>query len=74
MLKQTIFYTINVLPDMFNKILFEGDFPDFWKRTCITPIFTERDLNNPADYIPLSLLPIVFKLFGDHGNLYLQNI
>lgn len=71
MLKQTIPYIISILTDMFNRILVDGVFPKIWKTAIVTPIFKGGDKNDPSNYRPISVLPILSKLFEKHINIHL---
>ena len=71
MLKQTIPFISSILTDMFNRILVDGVFPKIWKTARVTPIFKGGDQNNPSNYRPISVLPILSKLFEKHINIHL---
>ena len=47
MLKKTLRHIVNILTDMFNRILSEGCFPSDWKLARTTPIFKQGDKSNP---------------------------
>ena len=49
-----------------NRCLQEGKFPDSWKEAVVSPIPKEDNSSNPADYRPISLLPLVSKLVEKH--------
>ena len=48
---------------IFNKSLDSGIFPDKWKIAKITPIHKSDAKNDPNNYRPISVLPIVAKVF-----------
>ena len=51
------------LSEVFNESLETGVFPTAYKLASVTPVFKQnKDLANPADYRPVSLLPVVSKL------------
>ena len=54
-------------PDILQKLLNEsietGTFPDSLKLTDIIPVFKKKDPLNKSNYRPVSVLPIVSKLF-----------
>ena len=41
----------------------ELDFPDSWKVARITPIFKDGDRTEKSNYRPISVLPVISKLF-----------
>ena len=63
MLKKTLPYIIDTLPDMFNRILSGGCFPSDWILARITPILKQGDRSNPSNCRPISILPILSKVF-----------
>jgi len=44
---------------LFNQSILTGCFPVMWKRSYIVPIPKNGDKTNPANYKPISLLPIL---------------
>ena len=48
---------------LFNKSLSEGIIPDALKRAAILPVFKSGDRSLPANYRPISLTPILMKIF-----------
>ena len=57
---------------MFKNILETSSYPDIWKRANVTPIFKKNDKQAVKNYRPISLLPIIGKLFEKiiFNNLY----
>ena len=54
-----------VLADIFNDILKGGGgVPDDWKKTRLKVLFKKGDIRNPENYRPISILPIMLKLFS----------
>ena len=54
------------LTKLFNKSLRSGKFPSDWKVARVVPIPKGGDLENPANYRPISILPILSKLLEKH--------
>ena len=52
-----------ILTMLFNKCFEEGNFPKFFKLASITPLHKEGDKSKPENYRPISLLPIIGKIF-----------
>ena len=48
---------------LFNKCFEEGNFPKSFKIASITPLHREGDRSRPENYRPISLLPIIGKIF-----------
>ena len=48
---------------IFENILETGIFPDQWKEANVTPAHTKNDKQIISNYRPISLLPIVAKVF-----------
>ena len=54
----------SILSKLFNKCLSESSFPECWKCANIVPAFKNcGDRSDPSKYRPISLLPIVSKIF-----------
>ena len=56
-------YIENSLVFMFNTSLETSQFPDSWKNARITPIFKEGDRAERSNYRPISVLPVISRLF-----------
>ena len=63
MLKISSETTANISRKLFNDSLETGTFPDNLKLANITPVFKNKDPLNKTNYRPVSVLPIVTKLF-----------
>ena len=63
MLKISSEATANILQKLLNDSLETGTFPDSLKLADITPVFKKKDPLNKTNYRPVSVLPIVSKLF-----------
>ena len=48
---------------LFNTSIETSQFPDSWKVARITPIFKEGDKTEKSNYRPISVLPVISKLF-----------
>lgn len=57
---------------LFNRILSEGKFPNQWKIACVIPIFKSGNKKSVSNYRPISLLPLIGKLFEKllHRRIY----
>ena len=51
------------LSKLFNKCMTTGEFPDSWKIATITPIPKVHSPGSPSEYRPISVLPVLSKLF-----------
>jgi hypothetical protein len=60
------------LVEIANRCLTEGVFPTIWKTALVVPIPKRGRSTNPADYRPISLLPLVSKLVESVINVNLQ--
>ena len=68
MLKVTLPYILNLLTDMFNRILSDGIYPSLWKTARVVPIFKTGDKNVASNYRPISVLSMLSKIFEIHIN------
>lgn len=48
---------------LINDAFKNGEFPDFLKISRIMPIFKKGDKHDPANYRPISILPVLSKIF-----------
>ena len=62
-LKLALPYIVNSLTFLFNATFETSQFPDSWKVARITPIFKDGDRTDKSDYRPMSVLPVILKLF-----------
>ena len=46
-----------------NKCLSSSTFPDEFKIAEIIPVYKKQDVNDKTNYRPISLLPIISKIF-----------
>ena len=52
-----------ILAFLFNTSIETSQFPDSWKVARITPIFKDGDRTEKSNYHPISVLPVISKLF-----------
>ena len=53
-----------ILAELFNKCLKESSFSDYWKVSSVVPVFKNVEERSTAiNYRPVSLLPVVSKVF-----------
>ncbi|KAG7296652.1 hypothetical protein JYU34_000923 [Plutella xylostella] len=52
-----------ILANIFNKCIAEGVFPDLMKFSKIIPLFKSGDMEDPANFRPVSVLPVLSKIF-----------
>ena len=62
-LKLATHYIENSLVFMFNTSLETSQFPDSWKNARITPILKDWDRAEKSNYRPISVLPVISRLF-----------
>ena len=51
------------LCDLFNKSLLSGIFPDDWKCARVTPLFKQGEASDLNNYRPISVIPVIAKVF-----------
>ena len=62
-MKLALPYIENSLAFLFNTSFETSQFPDSWKVARITPIFKGGDRTEKSNYRPISVLPVISKLF-----------
>ena len=62
-LKLALHYIGNSLAALFNTSIETSQFPDSWKVARVTPIFKEGDKTEKSNYRPISVLPVISRLF-----------
>ena len=62
-LKLALPFIENSLACLFNTSLVTSQFPDSWKLARVTPIFKEGDKTEKSNYRPISVLPVISRLF-----------
>ena len=48
---------------LFNGNITSGQFPDEWKKVTVTPVPMSSSAKLPSDFRPISVLPVIAKLF-----------
>ena len=56
-------FIVNSLACLFNTPLVTSQFPDSWKLARVTPTFKEGDKTEKSNYRPISVLPVISRLF-----------
>ena len=51
------------LTKLFHKCMKEGKVPDVWKKAEVKPIFKKGKRSSPGNYRPVSLTPVICKIF-----------
>ena len=62
-MKLALPYIDTSLAFLFNTSIETSQFPDSWKVARITPIFKDGDRAEKSNYRPISVLPVISKLF-----------
>ena len=62
-LKLALPFTSGSLEHLFNIAIETSTFPDSWKIARVTPIFKEGDKCERSNYRPISVLPVIARLF-----------
>ena len=62
-LKLALPFMENLLASSFNTSIEASRFPDSWKVARVTPIFKDRDKIEKSNYRPISVLPVISRLF-----------
>ena len=62
-LKESEYFTFEILTNCINKSIETGCFPDSLKAANITPIFKKDDPLDKANYRPVSILPLISKVY-----------
>ena len=62
-LKLALPHIENSLAVLFNTSIETSRFPDSWKVARVTPIFKDGDKTDKSNYRPISVLPVISRLF-----------
>ena len=73
MLKRCAVVIAPSIARLFNKSISTGTFPSAWKFARIVPIPKGGNRKSPANYRPVSILPVLSKLLEKHVSGLLQN-
>ena len=63
MLKTSAMVTAETLQQLFNQSLITGEFPSNLKTADVTPVIKKNNLLSQKNYRPVSVLPIISKVF-----------
>jgi len=63
MIKKEISWFSTILPSLINSSMNEGIFPKVLKQATVIPIFKKGEKENLNNYRPISLLPVMSKIF-----------
>jgi len=74
MIKKEISWFAMTLPPLINASLQEGIFPRVLKKATVIPIYKKGDKDNMNNYRPISLLPVMSKIFEKVINEQLTGI
>ena len=61
-IKDALPVIVSYLTTIMNTSIVTGNFPTTWKYSIVVPILKTGDVNNPSNYRPISLLPVLSKL------------
>ena len=62
-LKMALPFLENSIAMLFNTSLETGIFPDIWKISRVAPIYKEGDKSEKSNYRPISVRPVISRLF-----------
>ena len=51
----------------FNNSIFDATFPSELKKADVIPVFKKKDRNNVENYLPVSILPNLSKIYESHS-------
>ena len=63
LIKDAIPYIVAPLTYIFNLSLEKGEFPDALKTAKVTPLYKKGPKTDPGNYRPISVLPVIAKVF-----------
>ena len=59
-------FVSHIITDILNKAIEEGIFPSQWKIALVTPLHKGGDPNTLSNYRPISVLPVLSKIYEKH--------
>ena len=62
-LKLALPFVENSLAFLFNTSIQTSPLPDSWKVARVTPVFRDGDKTDKSNYRPISVLPVISRLF-----------
>lgn len=65
-LQKSMPFIINPLTDVLNRAISCASFPSQWKTAIVTPLHKGGDSNLPCNYRPISVLPVLSKIYEKH--------
>lgn len=65
-LQMALPFIILIITDILNRALKEAVFPAQWKTAIITPLHKGGDANDFSNYRPISVLPVLSKIYEKH--------
>jgi len=74
MLKKEKYVFARLLKPLINESINEGHFPEALKTAIVIPIFKKGDTKNLNNYRPISLLPVISKIFEKIINKQLTHV
>ena len=63
MLKKVTDLVVSPLTKLFNLCISLNVYPKVLKVACVTPIYKKGDAGDPSNYRPISILPVISKIF-----------
>ena len=66
MLKLRAPYITHIITEICNLSITKNQFPNNWTTAAVTPLFSKDPTDNPGNYRPISILPILSKLLERH--------
>ena len=66
MLKLSAPYITHIITEICNLSITKNHFPNDWKTAVVTPLFKKGSTDDPGNYRPISILPILSKLLERH--------
>ena len=62
MVKLRVPYITHIITEICNLSINKNQFPNDWKTAVVTPLFKKGSTDDPENYRPISILPILSKL------------